>query len=53
MDDRKGLKEWWRRKLQEAIDSGEYTEDQLGDLKDKMTDYLDYDECEQVYSMLG
>ena len=52
MDNREKLKAYWVRKLQEAYDSDEYSEDQYGELKDEMTDYLDYDECEEVYSQL-
>jgi hypothetical protein len=42
------LQLWWKRKLEEAYKSGEYSEDQFGELKDKMTDELDYHECEEV-----
>lgn len=39
---------WWKNKLEEVWRSGEYSEDQFGDLKDKMTDYLPQNEADEV-----
>lgn len=43
---------WWKKKLEDAYNSEEYSEDQFGDLKDKMTDDLPQDESDEVLASL-
>jgi hypothetical protein len=42
----------WKKKLEDAWNSGKYSEDQFGDLKDKMTDYLPQEEADEVLNNL-
>jgi hypothetical protein len=46
------LQLWWKRKLENAYNSGEYSEDTFGDLKDKMTDDLPQYESDEVLANL-
>ena len=46
------LQEHWVYRLQKALNSGDYSDDQFGDLKDEMTDELPQTECEEVFDRL-
>ena len=44
---------WWKKKLEDAWNSGECSEDQFGCLKDEMTDYLPQNESDEVLENLN